>query len=451
MAMTVLMKQTRQGDAGAVLSAGSTYTVTEALGAQLVGNGFATDVNGALQPDIDFDVSAKVNGVTGGIEVSAGDALGVLMRDDGIAEPATNLTAAVGSAGSLTGAYYYTAIFVTADGLKSAPWPGTATVVNPSAQQVNLTAIPVSTDSRVVARWIYRTPATPVDAKDYRFVAILADNTTTTYTDNLVDGSLGDPIDWLGTANGILYTSAGKVIGGLGDGAQAFFAGVETGSGYACTSIGFQTLKVNTTGRRNTAVGVYSLTANTTGYENTAIGTHSGGAITVGTRNTLLGHQAGGATSAALDYNTAVGHSALLGSGVSKGSGNTALGYRALADINTADYCIGIGFAAGKYANASRMVFIDGADRGSLVNCQDIGLVYGKHETTAVAQRLHFNAITRVGPPALTVANLPAVTGLTGFRAFVTDASATTFASIVAGGGANGVPVYCDGTNWRIG
>ena len=66
------MKQTRQGDAGAVLSAGSTYTVTEALGAQLVGNGFATDVNGALQPDIDFDVSAKVNGVTGGIEVYAG-------------------------------------------------------------------------------------------------------------------------------------------------------------------------------------------------------------------------------------------------------------------------------------------------------------------------------------------------------------------------------------------
>ena len=72
MAMTVLMKQTRQGDAGAVLSAGSTYTVTEALGAQLVGNGFATDVNGALQPDIDFDVSAKVNGVTGGISLSAG-------------------------------------------------------------------------------------------------------------------------------------------------------------------------------------------------------------------------------------------------------------------------------------------------------------------------------------------------------------------------------------------
>lgn len=38
-----------------------------------------------------------------------------------------------------------------------------------------------------------------------------------------------------------------------------------------------------------------------------------------------------------------------------------------------------------------------------------------------------------------------------GARAFVTDATATTFASIVAGSGSNGVPVYSDGTNWRIG
>jgi hypothetical protein len=38
-----------------------------------------------------------------------------------------------------------------------------------------------------------------------------------------------------------------------------------------------------------------------------------------------------------------------------------------------------------------------------------------------------------------------------GARAFISDASATTFASIASGGGANIVPVYSDGTNWRIG
>jgi hypothetical protein len=33
----------------------------------------------------------------------------------------------------------------------------------------------------------------------------------------------------------------------------------------------------------------------------------------------------------------------------------------------------------------------------------------------------------------------------------VTDATATTFHSIVAGTGSNIVPVFYDGTNWRIG
>ena len=51
-----------------------------------------------------------------------------------------------------------------------------------------------------------------------------------------------------------------------------------------------------------------------------------------------------------------------------------------------------------------------------------------------------------------TVAALPsAATSGTGARAFVSDANATTFASTVAGGGANAVPVYSDGTNWKIG
>jgi len=52
----------------------------------------------------------------------------------------------------------------------------------------------------------------------------------------------------------------------------------------------------------------------------------------------------------------------------------------------------------------------------------------------------------------IAVASLPAATGaLAGTRHFVNNATATTFASVVAGGGSNTVPVYCDGTNWRIG
>lgn len=53
---------------------------------------------------------------------------------------------------------------------------------------------------------------------------------------------------------------------------------------------------------------------------------------------------------------------------------------------------------------------------------------------------------------SVTVANLPAASSaLTGARLFVSDATATTFLSTVAGGGSNKVPVVCDGTNWLIG
>lgn len=63
-------------------------------------------------------------------------------------------------------------------------------------------------------------------------------------------------------------------------------------------------------------------------------------------------------------------------------------------------------------------------------------------------------ALNGVSAPSLPLAtaNLPTPTaGLAGRRAFVTDANATTFYSIVAAGGTNGVPVFCDGTHWRIG
>lgn len=57
--------------------------------------------------------------------------------------------------------------------------------------------------------------------------------------------------------------------------------------------------------------------------------------------------------------------------------------------------------------------------------------------------------------PALTnytVATLPsASTSGKGARSFVTDASAPTFGATVSGGGAVAVPVYSDGTNWKVG
>ena len=51
-----------------------------------------------------------------------------------------------------------------------------------------------------------------------------------------------------------------------------------------------------------------------------------------------------------------------------------------------------------------------------------------------------------------TVASLPtASTTNAGTRTFVSDATSTTFGSTVVGGGTNTVPVYSNGTNWKIG
>ena len=52
-------------------------------------------------------------------------------------------------------------------------------------------------------------------------------------------------------------------------------------------------------------------------------------------------------------------------------------------------------------------------------------------------------------------ANAVPVSSLSGIpsykRALVNDATSTTFHDIVSGGGSNTVPVFYDGTNWRIG
>jgi hypothetical protein len=77
--------------------------------------------------------------------------------------------------------------------------------------------------------------------------------------------------------------------------------------------------------------------------------------------------------------------------------------------------------------------------------------------------RLYFNRLdalttqlmaSGVVPPLTnyTVATLPsAATSGVGARSFVTDATAPTFGATVAGGGAVAVPVYSDGTDWKVG
>jgi hypothetical protein len=120
-------------------------------------------------------------------------------------------------------------------------------------------------------------------------------------------------------------------------------------------------------------------------------------------------------------------------------------------------------------ANGNSMSIRMGKSAGG-VN-ENINLVYTQDASVSTFKIVHFgdpNGITLqkggnvvlagsltlsgvVKQTVYTVATLPSAGFGPGLSAFVSDATVTTFASIVAGGGANNVPVYSDGTNWRIG
>ena len=79
------------------------------------------------------------------------------------------------------------------------------------------------------------------------------------------------------------------------------------------------------------------------------------------------------------------------------------------------------------------------------------------HDTLNNILRQYFSTIDNLAAQfclsgVYEVATLPGAAILgAGARAFVIDSSVTTFGSTVAGGGSAKVPVYSDGTDWKVG
>jgi hypothetical protein len=134
-----------------------------------------------------------------------------------------------------------------------------------------------------------------------------------------------------------LITTDGATIQGLtvGRGAGAVatntavgvtaLAGSNSGTGEN-VALGYEALKVNTTGSRNTSVGLYSAGANTTGSNNIAIGNGTFQTNTTGGNNVAVGNSA-------LEKNTTA-------------SGNTAVGYQAAYTNTTGNELVAVGFEA---------------------------------------------------------------------------------------------------------
>jgi hypothetical protein len=106
-----------------------------------------------------------------------------------------DVVTAEGAAGNLNGAYTYVITFVTADGETEGGLASASRTV--SSKKIELSQIPTSPLRSVTSRKIYRTAAGGVQ---HKLVATLSDNLTTTYSDNIADGSLGANVPTASTA-----------------------------------------------------------------------------------------------------------------------------------------------------------------------------------------------------------------------------------------------------------
>ena len=230
-------------------------------------------------------------------------------------------TVALGAAGVLNGTYYYGITFVTAQGETGTG--DLATLISPVLQKVELSNIPVSSNSRVTSRKIWRTPGT--GGNFLKLVATLSDNTTTTYSDNIADGALGANAPYVNTTGGLIYN--GSVRSGILDPNV-------TAWGYGALS--------SCEGPNNVAVGANSMKTVSTGNSNTAVGNESLYDGTLPSRCVAIGGYAmrGCTTSSNV---IAIGYQAHRGDGVSHNYDNVALGNFVLWSITTGYNNIGIG------------------------------------------------------------------------------------------------------------
>ena len=85
-------------------------------------------------------------------------------------------------------------------------------------------------------------------------------------------------------------------------------------------------------------------------------------------------------------------------------------------------------------------------------NIGSVGTLTSLTVSGNITGQSYISATTAIQTTPVVVGSLPAAaTAGAGARAFVSDANDTAFNAIVAGAGANNLPVFSDGTNWRIG
>ena len=328
----------------------------------------------------------------------------------------------------------------------------------------------------------------------------IVDNSTT--TDKVIRDNYGSTVVY----NNAKFTSisshgVGNVATNLSAG-DAALASNSTGS--TNTALGVNALNKNTTGISNCSVGYGSLANNISGANNVVMGVNNLYYNTLGVQHTALGHNAlqscttAVATLGAITGGSGYTNGSYTGVALTYVSGSTALAYPTanitvaggivtactlatngfgFLDTTTVMSCASIGAGTGfaispatlatantntaigdlsgwKITTGSNNVILGSysglgapiSQTGSnyVVLSDGAGNVRGYFDASGHAI---FNATTRTA--GYTVATLP--TGVTGMRAYVTNALTPVWGSTVVAGGAVTVPVFYNGSNWIVG
>jgi len=269
------------------------------------------------------------------------------------------------------------------------------------------------------------------------------------------------------------------------------FIGIGGGNEISNTVFGAYALANNNFGTNNIAIGDNALNQSLFGSGSIAIGTNAGSTITSGENNIYIGDSVSAFNSSAINEivigfgaigigsnKTVIGNSSTVETNL-KGTttvvGLTASGSLQLTGDATANQNIatnqttgsltigGTGAATGTLniglSTASHTVNIANGTLTTLrVRTINIGVAGGNNTLTnttigTIGVQGSARSVTLINgtirQQTFTVATLP--TGVAGARSFVTDALAPTFGATVVTGGSVGVPVYHDGTSWKVG
>lgn len=316
-----------------------------------------------------------------------------------VTSPTTGGVALINSAGNVdNGSHYYWVTFTTAIGETNSYLLGSVTT-DAANGQVTVT-IPVSNDYRVTGRKIYRTKAGTSNYTTFSLVSV-ANNTDTTYVDNVADASLTGTVSagfyQINTTNKNIMMANSKIMVADINGTHfGVGAGLNVLGGGNNTLFGYNAGKYITSGNQNVLMGNSAGGGITTGGSNVVIGPTAGGAISTGGSNVMIGRNAANAINGSSAGNTVLGYYTFASASSGVRSNNTALGIYT-GQYNTGSYNIFIGSNAGNNETGSNTLLIDNLDRTTEALGRTSALIYGVTNATPASQILSLGGGGNVG------------------------------------------------------